>query len=466
MMMHQSEPAPLLKEASLGREFPKSFETMIQRMLQKAPHQRFQDLTSVIEALNAAATDGKTVEISPLKPKAEPKQAKLISLSVSKLYGLVLAAVITSSALTASVMYHWQKTQEQIQVQKHAQMPAPTADKIQDQTGALAGDRELSNLIKLSEPDKKVDWSITAAEMKPRLIDTAEGKQKLLHFPKEPIGKVSNHLAGELCDWKFPYHDLMAVGDVRMPADIPLTLEVSASAHPAAYNSPEIFGKIDPAEFSELLLRGSPMNDINKESKGLAGILSYAKKWTNLVSLGLYSVSVQKDAIDQINQMKKIRYLLIEGDAIAGAGAIKHEFLSRLKYLMIIQNPRDVSAADKIFSYIAGSSNFEQLELQRTSVSPTAIDKLRSCPNLTKVTLIGAVHETEKYRTISDELLNAFLKLPKLKTLELKCIDVSPEQFKTIAGSTVLKKIVVSSALMPSFRRSGCNDARFAFKTK
>ncbi len=51
MMKHQSEKAPTLKEATLGKEFPKDVEKLVAQLLEKDPDKRYQSLNNVAKDL-------------------------------------------------------------------------------------------------------------------------------------------------------------------------------------------------------------------------------------------------------------------------------------------------------------------------------------------------------------------------------------------------------------------------------
>ncbi|MBC7997380.1 MAG: serine/threonine protein kinase, partial [Leptolyngbya sp.] len=84
MMKHQSAPIPTLKEASLGGEFPKDLERMMQAMLAKNPNERYQnlgvtahDLSSIINSEGQA----KLVKSIPVSAPIQKKSNRAITIS-------------------------------------------------------------------------------------------------------------------------------------------------------------------------------------------------------------------------------------------------------------------------------------------------------------------------------------------------------------------------------------------------
>ncbi|MFN8551328.1 MAG: protein kinase [Candidatus Obscuribacterales bacterium] len=119
MMMHQNERVPSLKEASLGSDFPRELEQIIQSMLAKNPAERYQTLTEAAndlaslergEALqHARSASGLSTSESGATTKPE---TKTISLRRETLIGTLVATVLLSSVLgvgTSTTILAWQK---------------------------------------------------------------------------------------------------------------------------------------------------------------------------------------------------------------------------------------------------------------------------------------------------------------------------------------------------------------------
>jgi serine/threonine protein kinase len=115
MMQHQSEKLPPLGEASLGRSFPSALNSLLERMMEKNPDQRYQDLLDVRNDL-ACIRSGK--QLAMPKRKASPETRKpywltvvvyaftAICLLVGTVYGvtsIVRMTVSTAPKVNASV---------------------------------------------------------------------------------------------------------------------------------------------------------------------------------------------------------------------------------------------------------------------------------------------------------------------------------------------------------------------------
>ncbi|MBS1955765.1 MAG: protein kinase [Cyanobacteria bacterium SZAS-4] len=103
MMMHQSSTVPSLKEASLGTDFPKELEQIVQSMLAKNPDNRYQNLNEAANDL-AATERG---EVLPFNPAAQIKSSSKISKAKTKIIsmrrGLLIALVLGNLFFSATL---------------------------------------------------------------------------------------------------------------------------------------------------------------------------------------------------------------------------------------------------------------------------------------------------------------------------------------------------------------------------
>ncbi len=104
MMLHVSEPAPLLREASLGKQFPDELEKIVQKLLKKAPSERYQNFDDVANDLTAVYSKG----VVPTPQKSETKvtrESKKVTITLNRLSLYLLSAMIVSSAITAGTIH-------------------------------------------------------------------------------------------------------------------------------------------------------------------------------------------------------------------------------------------------------------------------------------------------------------------------------------------------------------------------
>jgi len=110
MMMHQTEPAPLLKEASLGKEFPEGLKQIVDKMLRKSPSERYQNLGLVAHDLARACKDGGLITGPRSATKAQPKGSKAFSITARQYYASMAMIVLITAIVTELVSHVLQRT--------------------------------------------------------------------------------------------------------------------------------------------------------------------------------------------------------------------------------------------------------------------------------------------------------------------------------------------------------------------
>lgn len=98
MMQHQSEKAPTLKEATLGKEFPQGVENLIARLLEKDPDKRYQSLKAVARDLSLLqqGSSGQAftmVDDSPRRPVVETAKTTYAQLIIASVASALITGV-------------------------------------------------------------------------------------------------------------------------------------------------------------------------------------------------------------------------------------------------------------------------------------------------------------------------------------------------------------------------------------
>lgn len=109
MMKHQNAPTPTLKEGSMGGEFPKDLERIVQAMLAKNPNDRYQnlgraahDLALIVKGENSVYTDDQ-IKISAPQIKREQK-----TITIRKdafVFAIIITCLFSSLVTAALVAY-------------------------------------------------------------------------------------------------------------------------------------------------------------------------------------------------------------------------------------------------------------------------------------------------------------------------------------------------------------------------
>jgi serine/threonine protein kinase len=105
MLLHQSERVPTLKEASLGKDFPPELELLVEKMLAKAPSDRYQNLGIVANDLAQISKGAPVLGLDQTKRKTA-KASKTITLTQRKLALYLVAASLASATVAVPVGYY------------------------------------------------------------------------------------------------------------------------------------------------------------------------------------------------------------------------------------------------------------------------------------------------------------------------------------------------------------------------
>lgn len=97
IIMHQTETAPSLKEASLGESFPEALEELVALMLAKSPESRYQSLGKVAQDLGAFQR-GDAIAKSTLSVSPPTQQVRGISITRTALCALLIGIASLSGA--------------------------------------------------------------------------------------------------------------------------------------------------------------------------------------------------------------------------------------------------------------------------------------------------------------------------------------------------------------------------------
>ncbi len=451
MMLHQSQAAPLLKEASLGKEFPEALEHIVSKMLQKSPVDRYQNLGLVAHDLSRVCADSKLV--APKSTLKAPARApKVISMTAGRFSALLVLTVVITAIVTAIVTNGIQRTSA---LSSSALAPNSTAV---DQNAVDQNNKQPAPEQNLSEADpyfidpKKLEKCKLAFERaKPitSIIIMDKGvKQRMFTFPDCAIGTISNRIAVNRSAGTIPYHQWEAKGTVSdVPDGVPLTLHVDGRNYPETLVIPSVLEKISSKEFSGLTITTPVAIDPQVLAESLVKILKTATQWLNLESVSLNSMPENSAVLVELNNLKHLHSLSIEGPPTDMRELAKQPFWGRLNQVTLSKLP-----ADDIVSNLSQSSNLQKLILEDAPISPNSLEKLRRCPHFNYLQI--------ENNSINDQHLIALAQLKSLRGVYFKNVKLTPKQFRMFAQCPQLKLIEVSPISAENLKASNSNDRR------
>ena len=441
MMLHQTELAPLLKEASLGKEFPQILEQIVRKMLHKSPFERYQNLGLVALDLSSACADGEQAAGLKSAPKGPRKVSKVIKMKSGQFYALLLITVLLTFLVTVLFSHVWSRP-----LSHNLKAPSTAKKPTLQESVNLSADVEAFT-HGYAQEFKLVKVFFDRAAPITSCIETHDGvTMRRFVFPDCAIGRLSNRSIATPSMGRIPYCKWEARGVVWVPTGIPLTLEVDGRSYPQTLEIPSIVEKIDAKEFSDLVITGTLINGILdrqppciSQPESVARILRSAGNWSNLHSLTLQSLPENKAALAALNNLKHLRSLELTEPQVDAAELAKQPFIDRLERLTLCK-----FTVDDFVRHLSGATNLQTLGLDYTSISPAMVAKLSRCSHLLNLEL--------KEETIDDGTIKAIAQLKGLRGLFIQGTTLSPKQIRILTQCRWLHGIKLSNNSTASTR--------------
>jgi serine/threonine protein kinase len=424
MMLHQTSPAPLLREASLGVTYPENLEQIVHRMLEKSPANRYQNLDDVVEDLNKAlgqvaiVTRPTSSLVTSLAENSKTISMKPVNFGLMIVAVMALTSVVTlaTDRFVRSRMHKHKVEAKQVSAQSKSQEILTSRSQVSDYSEA---DKKLTE--QTNSASKVFD---KAAFIKPVFQRIQDLDCEQLTFPEVGIGMISNKsFARPSKDNDAPVFTIPARESVRFRVSKLLQLDLGGQ-FPQGLKNPSILKKIDPTLFQEVVIDPSPVDllvdqsfDNEKQDLQVIKVLDIVSSWTALDGFSLSEMGVGTETIKALSNLKNLQYLKlwhceVEADALA-----KEPLLRRLKYLSLTRIP-----CEQIIDSICDSAKLESLSLSETKITAYSLDKLRMAPRLTFLDL--------RVPNLGPKQMEAITKLKKLEILSIRDSNLNPDQLK------------------------------------
>jgi serine/threonine protein kinase len=437
MMLHKTESAPKLRDASLGVDFPESLELIIQQMLAKSPHERYENLkVAAREIAEVVRSDREQSSDTTWKPKfAQSSTAKKSSAReqirskqkiVKSSISLGILAIATAAA---TILFKaTEKSNQQNESLKVASLESDAARKakIREESPILQASNGINN--KSFEMREKSRIAFSRAVPITQVLITEDGiKKRLINFPQVAIGRI---------EYEHNAKKIEARGNIKVPADGHLQLLMGGD-FPFAFQNPTVIKKIAPNIFDGLAIEhpdtflDSDSTDTDRESqniKYITEILASASKWTKLKELIFNSIVLDKSAAQEIakfSHLEELQILNIRGSELELAD---QPFLRKLSYLRL----NKVSSAD-ILKTIGGSTAIKNLHLDNNDLAENDFKEISKCPNIDSLTIASD--------KITDNEINELVHMKRLRSVSLINVPVVSRQVQNLLKSSSLKSV-------------------------
>ena len=430
MMLHTTEGAPSLTEASLGREFPSGLNELVQKMLAKSPEDRYQNLWTMSKQLNDINLNkNATAEKNSQNRKSG---ASPFVFSHAKLW-IWLASALTLVVICYSFGRNFLVVKDKDEKQNSSRVTQniDAADETADPFGAAQGAMENAHLLRLKQSQQAF---AVAGPVVSEIVGEGPTRQRKIVFPDYSIGRVfvikQNRSLGK------EYFE--AKGTQYMPAEGELHIQIGGS-YTEAFFSPSIYEVISPNMFSRLILCGpawnlelkNPPTAEDKANKA-ASILTITSKWNSLTDIYLERINLNADSLSAIGNMKNLRIIELRSCTGITPKASQLVFLKKVEAITLT----DSNTFNAILS-LADFKSLIALGFVHSKVKPKDLDDLKSCSKLS----ILKIDESK----FDMDFIPRIAKITSLNTFSFGKSTITSKQVATfLKGCPKVKTVMVS----------------------
>ncbi|MCC7530280.1 MAG: protein kinase [Candidatus Melainabacteria bacterium] len=371
IMMHQSEKPLTLKEASMGREFPKEIEELVASMLEKEPDRRIQSLLDVAQILigiQKGLSGGRLLDKLVNAPAQQQKQAESQLKRHNKYLACTIAALFFGLVGMLTLMY--------FQVQREA----PSAIE-------QASDLPRSRWCKISN----------------------DGGFKIFSFPKDySIGRLA-----------YGPHENIKL-DARAEVSVPVNVKLIFVPNGTFLSHPQFLRNFGPTDLDTLDFKETGITDENQHTITPRMPISddeliYCNHLTGLSGLGLKNCNISDEGLSHVRNLP-LKELNIDGTNVNGRDLKGMRCLKSIVYLRACF----LKHGGEVLRSLAGSTQIREMHLTESKLKDEDLKWLRTMPNLRALNIGFNTQITDK----------GLEHIAPLKNLQSICIDetsVTPE---------------------------------------
>ena len=403
MMKHQSESQISLKEASLGMQFPPGLESIVAKLLEKDPQDRYQsagqlasDLIRVERSLSDSGLQsitGSNLEAPPKVLKKEVGRQRIANESRVERYAATAGIAALTFLMGAGVTFFLLKPSA----------PEPVA-----LVPIAAASQDSSKQAATAVTDPAYDREVAES----KYWSTYKLDKATFKFP-------SNTSLGKLVVADGELHE--AKGVVVVPRALPLGIV----ANDYLIKHPNLLDKFKPGELVVF--------DFNANKDTNAAIFEKVGTMTELKGLNLYDVEFLNRDVHVLSKLKKLVYLNLGFTGVTCEEALKHIPMRSLNSLDLTC----VKNAKEVIKRLPDMPRLRHLLIVSARVHDEDVIEIAKSDRLRVLDLA--------WNPITDKGIEHLTKLKNLEALDLSETEVSPQVWKVLARMPNLHKVKIAS---------------------
>jgi serine/threonine protein kinase len=310
LMMHQSDPPPTLAQGAGGKQFPEELESIVAKMLEKEPEDRYDSLGIVAHDLASILKSKDPSKISrPLSLSTSDQSKDKDNDSKSNLQKYIIAATIAASTLimaTIGVLQYCSHHQEKLAT-------ASTNERRQEKEAEKEAE---AKPLQSKDPEK---FSALIA---------LEPEEHLRNQIKAIRAKSENYL-------------LLQVSDVTAKSleAIAREKEIETVDFSGSDISNENLGRLSKLSLKSIVLTNSNFNDIGAEN--LTSIQS-------LVTIEANQTEITDQGLSSLKKLKRLKHLKIDGTKVTFDGLRNICQRKLLNDLSLVECPKITEKEEKL----------------------------------------------------------------------------------------------------------------------
>jgi serine/threonine protein kinase len=421
MQMHQSKKPPSLSDGLPQGYFGDKLESLIARLLEKHPNNRYPSFAEIIEALMAIRQQLPDYqEAAPLAVALSeraygagatfPPGTELTGGHTSRGYKLPARTSVAIVALVALFLI-W-PAYFIFQLTRPAPPPVTKTGDTASFTGSLFPPVPGENDV--AEPSPKVDLAAL-----PQYFSTikADHSRQFSFPPGLMLGRLSLSLPGKVD------LDCNATGNVTVPPNAAVHL----FAGKALFEHPELFRHFREDDLNSL--KFGPEHNWNKLH------FDEIQRFKRLHRIIMVSVSPDRSFFDDLNHFPLLDVIEVPGCTINGQELLRFKGLLQIGEL----NADNVVGISPVLEALVPSNQLTQLSLMACNLTDHDMQTIGSIKSLARLRIC-------RNDSISAGGLAALQQLPHLQRLDMRELKVGPECIAVLAKLSSLRQLDVTTA--------------------
>ncbi|MBA3993598.1 MAG: hypothetical protein C0469_08730 [Cyanobacteria bacterium DS2.3.42] len=388
MMKHQSEKAPTLKEATLGKEFPKEVEKLVAQLLEKDPEKRYQSLNNVAKDLSLLQQGISAQSLTSTRSILSETSASAKQMSIaSSVLACILSALVSGTAAWI--------IKDQLDAQNYA---TRLASEMERYTA-----KALFPVIS-SSPSETVQ-SITKTLKNGKTV-------RRIYFIR-PLGTFNIVGTGK---------ELKASGIHEIPMEQSIHLKIR---DPDCLETPNFFSQFQPDDVTELTL----CTNYGLTDKSMQSI-DHLK---NLTYLNIADNEITDESIKYLNNLPELRNLYVGFTQMTEDGILR---LKRLKEFTNFGTGR-IPSVSRVLSKLKNSNKLILLSLTRSGLTNDDLKIIATMKLLEELSL-------DENLKLDDDSLKLLTPLTNLQRLDVSETKITGSSIPTFKNFPRLKRVMVA----------------------